>query len=122
MKKAEANTMRSHFQWRVTLLLVALGTLPFASPLIAEPPQGAFGFNGTVRGFPTGEVFLVGGGVYDLGTDFVQSAGGFSCLADVQQGPLSVSINPDDPGPCLAGEGVRWDTASLLASLEGRGP
>jgi len=34
----------------------------------------------------------------------------------VRQGPLSASINPDDPGPCLAGEGVRWDTAALLAS------
>jgi hypothetical protein len=27
-----------------------------------------------------------------------------------------VSINPDDPGPCLAGQGVRWDTAQLLPS------
>jgi hypothetical protein len=32
----------------------------------------------------------------------------------VGQGPLSQSINPDDPGGCLAGEGVRWDTAELL--------
>jgi hypothetical protein len=60
--------------------------------------------------------FLTGGGAYGLATDFVHSAGGFSCLEDVLQGPLSMSINPDDPGPCLAGEGVRWDTAALLAS------
>jgi hypothetical protein len=108
--------MQSHFQCRVTPLVAVLGTLLFVSPLIAEPPQGAFGFNGTVSGFPTGEVFLAGGGAYDLATDFVHSAGGFSCLKDVLQGPLNMSINPDDPGPCLAGEGVRWDTAALLPS------
>jgi hypothetical protein len=100
----------------VILLVVFLGTLLLASPLVAEPPQSAFGFNGTVSGFPTGEVFVSGGGAYALATNFVKSAGGFSCLEDVLQGPLSVSINPDDPGPCLAGEGVRWDTAELLAS------
>jgi hypothetical protein len=85
-------------------------------PTRRPAPQAGFGFNGTVSGFPTGEVFLTGGGAYGLATDFVHSAGGFSCLEDVLQGPLSMSINPDDPGPCLAGEGVRWDTAALLAS------
>ena len=29
---------------------------------------------------------------------------------------MSTSINPDDSGPCRAGEGVRWDTAALLPS------
>ena len=79
-------------------------------------PDAGFGFNGVVSGFPTGKVFLSGGGTFDLATGFVRSSGGFSCLEDVEQGPLSVSINPDDPGPCLAGQGVRWDTARLLAS------
>ena len=32
------------------------------------------------------------------------------------QEPLSTSINPDTPGPCRTGEGVRWDTAALLPS------
>jgi hypothetical protein len=95
-------------------LVVFLGTLLLASPLVAQPAQQGFGFNGTVSGFPTGEVFVSGGGAYDIATRFVNSAGGFSCLEDVLQGPLSVSINPDDPGPCLAGQGVRWDTAELL--------
>jgi hypothetical protein len=107
--------MQSHFRWRATLLVVPC-VLLFAAPLRAEPPQGAFGFNGAVSGFPTGKVVLTGGGAYDLATDFVHSGGGFSCIEDVVQGPLSVSINLDDPGACLAGEGVRWDTAALLRS------
>jgi hypothetical protein len=79
-------------------------------------PDAGFGFNGVVSGFPTGKVFLSGGGSFDLASGFVRSSGGFSCLEDVEQGPLSVSINPDNPGRCLAGQGVRWDTAGLLAS------
>jgi hypothetical protein len=38
---------------------------------------------------------------------FVHSAGGFRCTSDVGQGPLK---------GCLAGEGVRWDTANLRRS------
>jgi hypothetical protein len=79
-------------------------------------PDAGFGFNGVVSGFPTGRVFLSGGGSFDLASGFVRSSGGFSCLQNVSQGPLSVSINPDDPGPCLAGQGVRWDTARLLTN------
>src|SRR2546426_12731646 len=48
-----------------------------------------FGFNGTVSGFPTGVVFLTGGGSYDASTasntipseTFVHSGGGFRCTA-----------------------------------------
>jgi len=86
---------------------------PFPVP---PSPDAGFGFNGVVSGFPTGRVFVSGGGAFDLATGFAKSSGGFSCLEEVKQGPLSVSINPDDPGRCLAGQGVRWDTASLLAS------
>jgi hypothetical protein len=75
-----------------------------------------FGFNGTVSGFLTGKVFLTGGGAYDRATNFVHAAGGFNCVEAVLQGPLSTSINPNDPGPCLRGEGVRWDTATLVPS------
>ena len=90
---------------------------PLTAPFRAQgQSRVGFGFNGTVNGFPTGEVFLTGGGSYDRTANRVDSAGGFKCLADVLQGPLSTSINPDDPGPCLAGEGVRWDTAALLPS------
>jgi len=37
----------------------------------------------------------------------VKSGGGFRCVAAVAQGPLA---------GCAAGQGVRWDTAQLLAS------
>ena len=47
------------------------------------------------------------GGVYDLASGFVHSAGGFRCLEDVEQGPLA---------GCLAGEGIRWDTGEVLES------
>ena len=87
------------------------------SPALAQSQSRVgFGFNGTVSGFPTGAVFVTGGGSYDRTADLVASAGGFRCLESVLQGPLSHSINPDDPGPCSAGEGVRWDTAALLGS------
>ena len=74
-----------------------------------------FGFNGTVSGFPTGAVFLTGGGSFDASTASnvvpsetdVKSGGGFRCTAGVAQGPLA---------GCATGEGVRWDTAQLLAS------
>ncbi|MGE5800736.1 MAG: hypothetical protein ACM358_00640 [Gemmatimonadota bacterium] len=78
-----------------------------------------FGFNGTVSGFPTGVVFLTGGGSFDAAsasnlvpseTD-AKSGGGFRCEATVAQGPLN---------GCAAGEGVRWDTAQLLASTRFR--
>ena len=91
-------------------------------PLPAASAKGAsrqaFGFNGSVSGFPTGAVALTGGGAYDpnvadnVAGGFVNSSGGFSCTADVQQGPLSG--NPANSDPCLDGQGVRWDTAQLL--------
>ena len=87
-----------------------------AAALENGPHRVGFGFNATVSGFPTGKVFLTGGGSFDQGAKEAKSGGGFRCLESVLQGPLSVSINPNAPGPCLAGEGVRWDTASLLDS------
>jgi hypothetical protein len=102
--------------WRPLLAAGALLTAGLLTPVTHAAGNEAFGFNGSVSGFPTGAVRLTGGGAYNPATDFVNSAGGFRCTQDVRQGPLSVSINPDDPGPCLAGQGVRWDTAELLAS------
>jgi len=78
--------------------------------------RAAFGFNGTARGFPAGAVRLTGGGSYDPATasnviptdeTVVVSSGGFDCIETVAQPPLA---------GCQSGEGVRWDTAQLLAS------
>jgi hypothetical protein len=97
---------------RLRLGLVALATLAFvalvvgASPAQASSSHAGFGFNASsIAGFPTGEARLTGGGVFDGPTGFVHSGGGFRCTADVNQGPLT---------GCLAGEGVRWDTANIL--------
>jgi hypothetical protein len=101
-----------------TVPSVGIASRPATATARADTPSPAagFGFNGTVSGFPTGSVSVSGGGTFDLASGFVKSSGGFSCLQDVRQGPLSVSINQDDAGPCLAGQGVRWDTAQLLRS------
>ena len=69
----------------------------------------AFGFNASlISGFPGGRsAEMTGGGAFNLATNFVNSGGGFRCLTDIAAGPFS---------GCLAGQGVRWDTAALLAS------
>jgi hypothetical protein len=84
-------------------------------PAFKAGGRSGFGFNGSVKGFPSGEVRLTGGGSFDPATasntlsteTSAHSAGGFDCTAAVAQGPLT---------GCAAGEGVRWDTAQLLAS------
>jgi hypothetical protein len=103
----------------MTLLAAAFMLLPMPITFSQEKANQSFGFNAaSIKGFPTGEAFLTGGGAYDPATGFVNSAGGFKCLQNVLQGPLSVSINPDDPGACLAGQGIRWDTVELLPSFQ----
>ena len=69
----------------------------------------AFGFNaGLISGFSGGRAAeMTGGGAYNLDRNFVHSGGGFRCLADITIGPFA---------GCHTGEGVRWDTAALLAS------
>jgi len=103
----------------MTLLAAALMLVPMPFALSQGKANQSFGFNAvSIKGFRTGEAFLSGGGAYDPANDFVNSAGGFRCVQDVLQGPLSVSVNPNDPGPCLAGQGVRWDTVQLLDSFQ----
>src|ERR1043165_4144510 len=90
---------------------------PYGSPLRSQGQRRAgVGLNATASGFPKGIVFLAGGGSYDRESNFVDAAGGFRCVDAVLQGPLSMSINPNDPGPCLTDQGIRWDTAALLDS------
>jgi hypothetical protein len=86
------------------LLTVLLGP----SAALASTGNTGFGFNApNIAGAPTGSVFLTGGGAFNSSTAFVHSAGGFKCTSSVSQGPLA---------GCLAGQGVRWDTANLLPS------
>jgi len=85
------------------------------TPASAPAARGNVGFGFNARGISgiSGAVTLTGGGAYNPGSagsqdPFVHSGGGFSCTADVGgTGLLS---------GCLAGQGVRWDTAGLLAS------
>lgn len=84
-------------------LLLAVLSVPYAVATGNE----AFGFNGTVSGFPTGVVKITGGGAYNPSTAFVHSAGGFRCIEAVGQGPLN---------GCAARDGIRWDTEQLLDS------
>jgi hypothetical protein len=88
---------------------------PLAASTVHAGTRQGFGFNGTVRGFPHGAVFLTGGGSFDAATasnivpteTTAKSGGGFGCVDAVTQGPLT---------GCGTGEGVRWDVAQLLAS------
>jgi hypothetical protein len=98
-----------------TTIGAALAAVALAAALVllvvpagAAPGNVGFGFNARdVSGFPTGSATLTGGGAYNPASGFVNSAGGFRCTSDVGQGPLA---------GCLAGEGVRWDTANLRRS------
>jgi len=91
------------------LLGLAVTTLALAASAGAlSDGQIGFGFNASeIRGFPTGAVFLTGGGAFNPISGFVQSGGGFRCTSNVGQGPLA---------GCLGGEGVRWDTVNALRS------
>jgi hypothetical protein len=115
----EENAMKNF----ATVLIVLAGLVIYlaggfgvaAASAAAEEARDAFGFNSTdIAGFPHGNVILTGGGAYVPGTDFAHAGGHFHCTDSVLQGPLSTSIK--DGAPCLAGEGIRWDTAGLLPS------
>ena len=70
-----------------------------ASAASAAGPNTNFAFN--ARGIG-GAVALTGGGAFGSST---HSGGGFSCTSPVNNGPLA---------GCQTGEGVRWDSDSLL--------
>ena len=88
----------------VLTLIVPLGS----SSAVAATPRVGFGFSaGDVSGFPTGSVSLTGGGAFDLDTSTIHAGGGFSCTHEVDQLFLA---------GCLQGQGVRWDTDTVLPS------
>ena len=92
--------------------IAIIAALTFAGPMGSSASASgnqAFGFNSPlVTGFLPGdrEVEVTGGGAYNL-PDFVKSGGGFRCLTDITAGKLA---------GCKTGQGIRWDTAALLAS------
>jgi hypothetical protein len=94
---------------RKTLLVaIALAAIAasIAVPVSAASGKTGFGFHASeIKGFPTGSVSLTGGGEFNPVTGVGHGSGGFSCLEDVLQSKLN---------GCLAGEGVRWDTANLI--------
>jgi hypothetical protein len=120
----EENAMKHAAVKYASVLIVLAGLVislagGFGVPVASAAARDAFGFNSTdIAGFRTGNVILTGGGAYVPGThpstDFVHAGGHFRCTDSVLQGPLSMSIK--DGTPCLAGEGIRWDTAELLTS------
>ena len=91
------------------VILLALEIVGGIASQVAGAGNQAFGFSANlISGFPGGRAAeMTGGGSYSLDSGFVKSGGGFRCLSNISAGPFS---------GCLAGEGVRWDTAALLAS------
>lgn len=90
------------------ILILLAGAIPAGTAKILAQTNSGFGFNSPdISGFPTGAVELTGGGSYAPGTTFIQSGGQFRCTQSIGQGPLN---------GCLEGQGVRWDTAALMAS------
>ena len=99
---------RKYLSVAISALTVLGLVLSGSTEITAAQSRQSFGFNNNdIAGFPTGTVFLTGGGAYVPGTTFLRTGGAFRCLATVNQGPLT---------GCLEGQGVRWDAAALLAS------
>jgi hypothetical protein len=79
-------------------LMLVLG----ASAAGAAGPNTNFAFN--ARGIGDA-VALTGGGAFNTSTNPAHAGGGFSCTSPVTSGPLA---------GCQTGEGVRWDSDTLL--------
>ena len=73
-----------------------------ASAAVAAGPNTSFAFN--ARGIG-GAVALTGGGAFGSSSHPAHSGGGFRCTSPVSSGPLA---------GCQTGQGVRWDSDTLL--------
>jgi len=98
-------------RWSALSAVAAIAGL--AVVFVSSPVSAAAGGN-TGVGFTapdiaggSGAVFLTGGGAFNATSGFGHLGGGFGCTSTVCAGPLA---------GCMAGQGVRWDTASLLRS------
>lgn len=99
---------------KAATILLALGMAGGIESKVLGAGNQGFGFSASlISGFPGGRAAeMTGGGAYnpDRSTSsgsFVNSGGGFRCLSNISDGLFS---------GCLAGQGVRWDTAALLGS------
>src|SRR5436309_1707430 len=94
----------------IALIALALPALLLYPTSSARSQKASHSFSFEVKdisGFPSGKVFLTGGGAYDPESGFLHTGGGFRCLEDINQGPLS---------GCKAGERIRWVASEVLAS------
>lgn len=77
-----------------------------ASGAFSQNSIRSLNFNAaSIRGFPTGEVFLTGGGSF--GPGFQHLSGAFRVTQDINQGPLA---------GLRAGDGARWDAEEIIPS------
>lgn len=91
-----------------TIVLGSSFVLALVTQAPAQEKEGSFSFHAeAIQGFPTGQISLTGGGVFNGASGFAHGGGGFSCFRDVNQGPLA---------GLKAGEGIRWDIDSILPS------
>jgi hypothetical protein len=84
--------------------IVVLG----ASAAGAAGPNTSFAFHARDITGASGAVTLTGGGAFSSSTHPAHSGGSFSCTSAVTSGPLGVD------GGCQTGQGVRWDSDTLL--------
>ena len=76
-----------------------------ASAAGAAGPNTNFAFQARDITGSSGAVALTGGGAFNASTYPAHSGGGFGCTSPVNAGPLA---------GCQTGEGVRWDSDTLL--------
>lgn len=92
----------------IAVVLTAAALLAPLSSALGQSANHSFAFNASsIHGFPSGDIFLTGGGTYNPQTGFLHTGGGFRCTSDINQGPLA---------GCKAGEGIRWDSSEIVAS------
>ena len=92
----------------IQIMLVAGALVAFAASAHGQAGTRTFSIQPTsVKGFPTGEVLLTGGGQFDPFANTSRAGGGFRCVQDVNQGPFA---------GLRAGEGVRWDVDKVIPS------
>jgi hypothetical protein len=93
----------------VAIVSVVLLQVGMARTTAFGAGNNAFGFNAPlINGFPGRSAEMTGGGAFNIDSKFVHSGGGFRCLSDILVAPPAFFVG------CLTGQGVRWDTVSLI--------